>query len=155
MLSPVQLHYHLCIITLSPLYNYIISCTITGPIEFVEPDLSNFPPVRAMSPDPNDKRDSISEKSRQGRLSVLDWGGFIVELQIVQHKSLEIFTKSIEISFKWICVLGIILMLDRTLIVSWLICPGCSTAQFVLYSFVWMLQMCFSVELLSVLSYFI
>uniref|UniRef100_K1RV42 FCH domain only protein 2 n=1 Tax=Magallana gigas TaxID=29159 RepID=K1RV42_MAGGI len=34
--------------------------------EFVEPDLSNFPPVRAMSPDPNDKRDSISEKSRQG-----------------------------------------------------------------------------------------
>lgn len=116
----VQLHYLLCTITFYPLYNYIISplqlhyvlFAITGPIGFVEPDLSNFPPVRAMSPDPNDKRDSISEKSRQGRLSVLEWGGFIVELQIVQHKSLKIFTKSIEMSFNWICVLGIILMLD-------------------------------------------
>nr|XP_022313423.1 F-BAR domain only protein 2-like isoform X3 [Crassostrea virginica] len=36
-----------------------------GPMQFVEPDLSSLPPPRPMSPDPNDKRDSISEKSRQ------------------------------------------------------------------------------------------
>eukprot|EP00105_Crassostrea_gigas_P043952 XP_019928100.1 PREDICTED: F-BAR domain only protein 2 isoform X4 [Crassostrea gigas] len=46
-----------------------------GPIEFVEPDLSNFPPVRAMSPDPNDKRDSISEKSRQDNTLFSDSSG--------------------------------------------------------------------------------
>ncbi|XP_062616550.1 F-BAR domain only protein 2-like [Saccostrea cucullata] len=36
-----------------------------GPIDFVEPNLSSLPPARPMSCDPNDKRDSISEKSRQ------------------------------------------------------------------------------------------
>lgn len=38
-----------------------------GPLEFVEPDLSSLPPPRSLSPDPtaNDKRDSISDKTRQ------------------------------------------------------------------------------------------
>ena len=41
-----------------------------GPLEFVEPDLSSLPPPRPMSPDAtaNDKRDSISDKAKQGRL---------------------------------------------------------------------------------------
>ncbi|XP_056018718.1 F-BAR domain only protein 2-like isoform X2 [Ostrea edulis] len=36
-----------------------------GHLGFVEADLSSLPSARPMSPDPNDKRDSISEKSRQ------------------------------------------------------------------------------------------
>ena len=43
-------------------------------MQFVEPDLSSLPPPRPMSPDPNDKRDSISEKSRQGNLQYPQWG---------------------------------------------------------------------------------
>ena len=41
-----------------------------GPLEFVEPDLSSLPPPRPMSPDPaaNEKRDSISDKAKQGKL---------------------------------------------------------------------------------------
>ncbi|XP_056018725.1 F-BAR domain only protein 2-like isoform X9 [Ostrea edulis] len=39
-----------------------------GHLGFVEADLSSLPSARPMSPDPNDKRDSISEKSRQGFL---------------------------------------------------------------------------------------
>ncbi|XP_069127305.1 F-BAR domain only protein 2-like isoform X4 [Argopecten irradians] len=40
----------------------------TGPIEFVEPDLSSLPAPRPMSPEPNDKRESFSEKRGQGFL---------------------------------------------------------------------------------------
>ena len=41
----------------------------SGPLEFVEPDLSSLPPPRSLSPDPaaNEKRDSISDKTRQGK----------------------------------------------------------------------------------------
>lgn len=38
-----------------------------GPLEFMEPDLSSLPPPRPMSPEPSDtKRESITEKNRQG-----------------------------------------------------------------------------------------
>ena len=42
--------------------------SFSGPLEFVEPDLSSLPPPRPMSPDiaPNEKRDSMSEKSKTG-----------------------------------------------------------------------------------------
>ncbi|KAK3091287.1 hypothetical protein FSP39_018668, partial [Pinctada imbricata] len=39
-----------------------------GPMEYVEPDLSSLPPPRAMSPEPAEHRDSISDKSKQGFL---------------------------------------------------------------------------------------
>lgn len=42
--------------------------TFVGPLEFMEPDLSSLPPPRPMSPDPTEeKRQSLTEKNRQGK----------------------------------------------------------------------------------------
>ena len=41
--------------------------TVAGPLEFVEPDLSSLPPPQSPDPVANEKRDSISDKTRQGR----------------------------------------------------------------------------------------
>lgn len=48
----------------------VYSVPVSGPLEFVEPDLSSLPPQRPMSPDAvnENKRDSISEKSKAGKL---------------------------------------------------------------------------------------
>lgn len=38
-----------------------------GAVQFEEPDLSNLPATRPLSPEPNDKRDSFSEKKTTGK----------------------------------------------------------------------------------------
>ena len=52
---------------------YNICCNCKGPIEFMEPDLSRLPVPQPVTPDNNEKRDSISsDKQRQGRLLGLE-----------------------------------------------------------------------------------
>lgn len=45
-----------------------MATVLSGPIAFVEPDLSSLTATRPMSPDPGDKRDSLSDKQKQGLL---------------------------------------------------------------------------------------
>ena len=52
----------------------------TGPLEFVEPDLSSLPQPRPMSPELNEKRESFSEKQRQGKTSIFCTHGFVFKL---------------------------------------------------------------------------
>lgn len=48
----------------------------TGPLEFMEPDLSSLPPPRPMSPDPTEeKRQSLTEKNRQEMILIPDSTG--------------------------------------------------------------------------------
>ncbi|XP_041360186.1 F-BAR domain only protein 2-like isoform X2 [Gigantopelta aegis] len=46
--------------------------TKPGPLVFQEPDLSNLAPQRPMSPDPLDKRDSLSDKQKQDAALFID-----------------------------------------------------------------------------------
>ena len=48
------------------LYPKIVFFFFLGPLVFQEPDLSNLAPQRPMSPDPLDKRDSLTDKQKQG-----------------------------------------------------------------------------------------
>ena len=66
------------ILTSWPKDDNIMSCFVVGPMEYVEPDVSSLPPPRPMSPDPTDKRDSISEKSKQGTSACLSSASVIM-----------------------------------------------------------------------------
>ena len=78
--SSVTMHSvcHHCSITIHSVWHHssiaglcVCVCFSSGPIEFVEPDLSSLPSpsTRPMSPEPGagDKRDSLTEKQKQGR----------------------------------------------------------------------------------------
>ena len=45
---------------------YSLIDIVAGPLEFVEPDLSSLPPPHSPDPVASEKRDSISDKTKQG-----------------------------------------------------------------------------------------